>query len=339
MEFRCYSNWDQLPESANALFVKGEKKSIFFSRQWFKNLVSTSLHDDQLMMLACVVEGDKILAILPLMKSTGEYWQSLSNYYTSLYSLLLADRYQQAVFTCLARGLNEIPLQSLRLVPVAEDDPQLHSLCQEMEHCGFDCLRYFRFYNWVHRLQGASFENYMAARPARVRSTIARKQRKLEREHGYTIRLFTDDNLQQAMADYNTLYWASWKASEAFVDFVGGLVNSFSKPGWLRFAILYVDEQPIAGQIWFVAHGKASIFRLAYDEDWKRYSPGSILTRYLMEYVIDTDKVEEIDFLTGNERYKQDWMSERRERWSLGFVKRQEPRGRLSLLFESLGHL
>jgi len=66
---------------------------------------------------------------------------------------------------------------------------------------------------------------------------------------------------------------------------------------------------------------KASIFRLAYDEEWKRYSPGSILTAYLMRHVINIDKVEEIDFLTGNEPYKQDWMTERRERYRVHFIK------------------
>jgi hypothetical protein len=44
-----------------------------------------------------------------------------------------------------------------------------------------------------------------------------------------------------------------------------------------------------------------------------------------MQYVIDIDKVEEIDFLTGNEVYKQDWMSVRRQRWRLLFVKRHKP--------------
>jgi hypothetical protein len=44
-----------------------------------------------------------------------------------------------------------------------------------------------------------------------------------------------------------------------------------------------------------------------------------------MEYVIDTDRVEEIDFLTGNDAYKQDWMSERRERFLLSCVKISAP--------------
>jgi CelD/BcsL family acetyltransferase involved in cellulose biosynthesis len=55
-----------------------------------------------------------------------------------------------------------------------------------------------------------------------------------------------------------------------------------------------------------------------------------------MAYVIDTDKVEEIDFLTGNEAYKQDWMSERRERWGLTCVNRRKPKGRFYLFVESL---
>ena len=108
-------------------------------------------------------------------------------------------------------------------------------------------------------------------------------------------------------------------------------------------AILYAKdsatEKPIAAQVWFVRHGKASIFRLAYDKSWRKYSPGSILTAYLMEYVIDTDKVEEIDFLTGNDAYKQDWMSERRERFVLGCFKSTKPESRFEKITKPLKRL
>lgn len=339
MEFVCFSDWESLPESANALFVKGEKDSIFFSRLWYENLVDTGLKDDESMLLACVVEGDSLLAILPLMKRNGEGWHSLSNNFTSLFSLLLADNNQQEILTCLVQGLSHLPFESLRLYPVAENDRDMNHLQQVMESSGFFCHRNFRFYNWIYRVQGQSFEDYMTARPARLRNTIARKHRKLEREHGYDIRLFTGNGLQQAVADYNAVYKASWKGGEYFGGFVGSLVVSLSEPGWLRLAILYIAGEPAAAQIWFVAHGKASIFRLVYDEAWKAYSPGSILTAYLMEHVIDTDKVKEIDFLTGNEHYKQDWMSERRDRWALVCLNRRKPEGRVHLFVESIKEL
>jgi len=338
MKFVCYSDWDQLPESANALFEQGEKNCIFFSRPWFENL-TTALDDDQAMVLACVVAGKKVLAILPLMKSTGNTWFSLKHRYTTHYSLLLADNDQQQILACLVQGLNQLPLSALLLEPVADNDRRLDGLQQIMETAGFSCERLFRLYNWIYRVQGQSYEDYMAARPAKLRNTISRKKRKLDREHGYEISLFSGDEVPQAMSSYYAVYSASWKANEQYVDFLDGIVEGFSKPGWSRLAILYVNGQPIAAQLWFVLHGKASIFRLAYDEAWKQYSPGSILTSFLMEYVIDVDEVEEIDFLTGNDAYKQEWMSDRRERFALSCVKSVKPAGRVEQFVESVMRL
>jgi hypothetical protein len=197
-----------------------------------------------------------------------------------------------------------------------------------MASVGFNCEPYFRNYNWIYHTRGQSFDEYMSARPSKLRNTILRKQRKLQREHGYEIRLFKDDEVMQAMPDYYTVYSASWKSNEQLVEFVDSVVEGFSTEGWVRLVILYVKGLPVAAQLWFVHNRKASIFRLAYDEAWKKYSTGSILTQYLMEYVIDTDKVKEIDFLTGNDAYKQDWMSERRKRFALCFVRQAKPTGK-----------
>jgi hypothetical protein len=46
--------------------------------------------------------------------------------------------------------------------------------------------------------------------------------------------------------------------------------------------------------------------------------------------------VQEIDFLMGNDAYKQDWMSERRECFALSCVQQEQPAGRLASLTESL---
>ncbi|HEY8908590.1 MAG TPA: GNAT family N-acetyltransferase, partial [Rhodoferax sp.] len=48
-----------------------------------------------------------------------------------------------------------------------------------------------------------------------------------------------------------------------------------------------------------------------------RFSAGSVLTAALMRHVIDVDHVEEVDYLTGDDAYKRDWMSHRRERWGI----------------------
>lgn len=336
MKFVCYSDWDQLPDSANALFKQAEKDSVFFSRPWFESVAAVTLDDDQTMVLACVVAGSKVMVILPLMKSAGNTGYSLKHKYTPFFSLLLAEDAQEQVLACLAQGLSQLPLNGLLLEPVADNDSKLSGLQRAMETAGFSCDHIFRDYNWIYHVQGQSYEEYMAARPAKLRNTISRKTRKLEREHGYDIRLFTGDNVRQAMSDYYLVYCASWKQNEQNVGFIEDFVAPFSRSGWIRLAILYIKGQPVAAQLWFVLHGKASIFRLAYHKAWKQYSPGSILTSFLMQYVIDIDKVEEIDFLTGNDAYKQDWMSERRERFLLSCVKDLRPSGRYELFVESL---
>lgn len=320
MEFVCYDEWNQLPDSADSLFARASKDSIFFSRPWFENLIRNTPDLCRNILLACVVEDGNVLAILPLEKRSGEHWYALTNLYSSLYTLFLDERRPQEVTECLAQGLVKLKFSLLRLDPVAEDDRNLRHFEQAMESLGVSCQRRFRFYNWLHRTRGQFFTEYMQARPARVRNTIARKARKLEREHGYTIRLFSDGDVQQPLEDYGTVYNKSWKANELYGDFIKGLAEQLAAQGWLRLAILYIEGKAAAAQFWFVVGGRASIFKLVYDEDWKQYSPGSILTSYLMEHVIDRDKVSEIDFLTGNDSYKQDWMSERRERYRLSFI-------------------
>jgi len=359
MKFNCYNDLDQLPKSSSTLFDSAEKDSLFFSRQWFENLIATALGDDQKLLFACVIEGDthdgrthdegtdddkRVLAILPLITRDNKEWSSLCHLYSSLYSFLLTDdnqqneqkNDQQKILSCLCEGLKELPFDYLTLEPIAEDDNNINSLQQMMESSGFSCHRHFRFYNWFHQTKGQTFATYMADRPSKVRNTIARKQRKLEREYGYEIQLHTDGDIEQALADYHDIYKVSWKANEQYEGIVQGFTDRASKSGWTRLAILYIENKPVAAHLWFVVHRKASIFRLVYDQDWKHYSPGSILMSYLMEYAIDIDKVEEIDFLTGNDRYKQDWMSERRERKGLTCVKESEPEKKANRLTQAI---
>ncbi len=335
MKFERYSHWNQLPASVDSLFGVAKYDSMFFTREWFETLYAKTFEEGQSLMLASVVNEGKVLALLPL-TGTAERWQSFNHRYTALYSLLMVKENQTEILNCMAEGLSQMPVHSLQLNPVAEDDSNLLDLQQVMKTQGYESHRHFFFYNWFHRTQGQSFDEYMAGRPTQLRNTIARKRRKLEREHAYKIRLFKGDEVQQGLVDYHAAYSASWKAYEQYVALLDALAINLSAPGWTRLAILTIDGNAAAAQLWFVVGGKASIFRLAYDEAWKRYSPGSILTAYLMQYVIDIDKVEEIDFLTGNEPYKQDWMSERRQRWRLLLVKQQVSQSSFSRLITKL---
>lgn len=336
MLFVEYASWEALPAGADELFLSAESDSYFFSRTWFETLTAQVLPAGQQLVLAGVIDAERLVALLPLTFDSGGYLNALTHNYSSLYSLLLlpvvSPGQPETVLDCLVSGLtdfkrNGLRATGLRLAPYAEDDLSMRALADALQRAGIEQHTYFRFYNWVYRVQGDSFEQYMAARPARVRNTIARKQRKLAREQQYHLKLYSGQDVEEGLAAYHRVYKASWKVEEQFSAYVDAMVKNLAGRGWLRLGVLFINDQPAAAQIWFVCHQKAGIFKLAYDEQWKQYSPGSILIGFLMQQVIDNDRVEEIDFLTGNDAYKQDWMSERRQRLGMTCALHQSRAG------------
>ena len=109
MKFVFYSQWNQLPASASKLFAEGEQYSLFCSQIWLETITTHTLSKHQTLQVACVVENENILAILPMVKTSQggqDSLSSLSNNFTTLYSLLIIKNDQQeTILTCLAEGL------------------------------------------------------------------------------------------------------------------------------------------------------------------------------------------------------------------------------------------
>jgi len=51
-----------------------------------------------------------------------------------------------------------------------------------------------------------------------------------------------------------------------------------------------------------------------------------------MRYVIDIDKVACVDYLSGDDAYKKEWMSHRRERWGIMIFNWRTWKGCLKML-------
>ncbi|HOB15148.1 MAG TPA: GNAT family N-acetyltransferase, partial [Novosphingobium sp.] len=95
--------------------------------------------------------------------------------------------------------------------------------------------------------------------------------------------------------------------------------------GRLRMAIARADGAAVAAQFWTVEHGTAFIHKLAHTEASKPLSPGTTLSAALFEQVIDRDKVSLVDFGTGNDGYKRDWMEQVRPRFRIEAFRPESP--------------
>ena len=99
--------------------------------------------------------------------------------------------------------------------------------------------------------------------------------------------------------------------------------------------MLTVNKVPAAAQFWIVRNKTAYIFKVAYDEAFTNLSVGAVALFKMFEHVMDVDKVKFIDFLTGDEGYKRDWMDESREMVGLVAYNMRTPKG---LAFGTANH-
>lgn len=340
MRVERFASFAGLPESYRQLSSEAGQSSFDQTIEWFETLAQTlSGNGIEPQWLGVVSNtSDAPLALLPLLRQPGAAMPglgtalaSLSNYYTAHFRPIVAQQADPAAIgAVLGEYLRDVATDWhwLDFNPIDADDEIFRSLSAALSGRGYYSQSYFRFGNWVLDVAGRSFDDYFAGLPSRVRNTANRKERKLHKETSTEIVICkSEQEVDSAVADYWKVYEVSWKQAEPHPDFVTSMVRQFAAKGWLRLGVARVDGVPAAAQIWFVKDGTASIFKLAYDPQFARYSIGSTVTKTLMREALDEDKVRLVDYLCGDDSYKKDWMSERRVRSGLRIFRLGKPLG------------
>jgi len=166
--------------------------------------------------------------------------------------------------------------------------------------------------NWVHDISG-TYVDYLQTRPKKLRNTINRKSKRLLTMPNVELTIHDGSvNLDQIISDYIAVYDKSWKVQEPHPLFIPELIKALAIRGQIRLGLLKMDGIPIAVHFWIVKHHRAYIYKLAHDAAYDRYSPGTVLMAEMIKNAIDKDLVKTLDFLSGDDKYKKDWMDERR---------------------------
>ena len=254
--------------------------------------------------------------------SNARALSAMSNYYSGLFEPIVdgaGPDGDDAIRALVEFVANERPRwDAIDFHPLDHDAVSFSTLHRTLRRAGFAVQPYFCFGNWYLEVDGRSHAEYFSSLQSRTRNTVQRRTRRLEREGNAEIRIVTDlADVDAAMDAYERVYNSSWKKPEPYGAFIRDFARSAAEYGWLRLGLAYINGEPAAAQIWFVMDGTAYIFKLAYDERFVDLSIGSILTNTLMKHVIDCDRVRVVDYLSGDDSYKRDWMSHRRERWGL----------------------
>lgn len=330
-----------LTESISEKLTTRSKQTNFFSTlAWYKNFVDTVIEEESLQYRFLIAEkSSKIHVILPVkFSTTGSGCRqlfSLSNYYSPIFQIYY-DRSPNSTGVTLHsffKALKTGPVRwdILELRPLSQED---HSfISQQLEKANVPFVPFFCFGNWYLEVNHRSFDEYFSDLCSRVKNTVNRKIRQFEKLEGSKIEIISSlTDLDSAINLYEKIYCSSWKTEESYPEFIRGLVKMAGNQGCLRLGIAYLNDIAIAAQIWIVTDNTAYIFKLAYIEEYKKNSAGSILTAKLLRHVIDIDKVDVVDFLSGDDPYKKEWMSHRRERWGLIAYNTTSSRGKYEMI-------
>jgi len=261
-----------------------------------------------------IAEGDGRVAALPLLREAGGRLAGLGNWY----SFWQGPLGETALLPDIARSLAG-RAHAISLSHLSEDAAA--SLASAFRRAGWITFGAPCDRNHVVFLKGRSFAEYWAARPGRLRETVRRKGRK-----GLVSLTISDCFDAAAWSAYESIYARSWKPEEGSPAFLRAFAEAESAAGRLRLGIAEIEGKAVAAQFWTVEAGTAFIHKLAHDEEAKAHSPGTLLSAALFEHVIDRDRVELIDFGTGDDPYKRDWMEDVRIRHAVTAYRPQNPR-------------
>jgi hypothetical protein len=339
----AYRALAQAPPEVRRLLSGAESTSFDLGSSWFENLASTVYASHPGVRFYVLFVNGKPVIVLPIvLEKRGRTYDvtPMANYYSGLYAPIIGEGVSASQLAILIRHVARDfkPVSSWRMSPMDVAGNAFAQVEEALQISGWCTFRFYCFGNWFLTVDG-NWPDYFAHREGALRSTIKRMGKKFAADGGRLESVSGGDALEKAINAYATVYASSWKVAEPFTEFVPGLIRVAAQRGWLRLGIAWLKDEPIAAQIWIVNNGKASVYKLAYHQQFKAYAPGTLLTAKLMQHVFEADSVSEVDYMIGDDAYKKSWMNERRERWGIIAFNPKSLVGALGLLRELASRL
>lgn len=337
MEIQTYDNFSALPADAQALAEQYRETNPFVCDIWLQKFEQYLIGKDEEVLYATAMNADTCETLFPLLvcrtsKLRVTKIRSMTNFYTTVFTPLFrtADAYQKASGLLADYLLAKYPhVVMFEFEPVRDAHP-LQLLAQGYSNRGSGVWRtYHKHINRYEAVLGDDFNDYLKRRPSQLRNTIRRKNKLLGKETDSELNIYaTADEIAQHYSAFRLIYEESWKEEESHPDFIGDVLTNLASVGIAKLAVLSVDGEPAAAQIWFKIGGGWGVFKLAYRPKYKRYSVGTLLTAGVIEGLLCDRKTTEIDFFSGDDSYKRDWVVSQREHVGIELLNTKTLTGR-----------
>jgi hypothetical protein len=321
------SELPSLRQDWNSLASKFRRYRPWLCFEWFELCMKFSEKTEEPLILIIFKDG-KIDSIAP-------FWVKVEKYKgaAKVRKIELIGNAQSAIRMCIFGSDNEEDLRErttaifkflkstyrkwdiIELDRIPTENGVYDCFLKSLGDIGLPWRGYFCEGSWYLDSIDYSFDEYYRRLPQKIRKDIEYCNRRLKRDGETRFSIVRDKG---KVEEYTTYYYKvrekSWKAPEKGKEFIVDFARKCAEAGWLRMAALFFRGTPIAAQRWLVLDGTAFVWSILHDEEYKKYSPGKVLTAHILDSVMSEHKISEIDFMGGDDPYKRDWAPKRRER-------------------------
>jgi CelD/BcsL family acetyltransferase involved in cellulose biosynthesis len=244
------------------------------------------------------------------------------NMYSPIYCPLIADIDPSPVFDYVVQKvLPDIDWSLFRALDLPDELPGVQEMLTALQKAGYPTFPEKGDGIWIFDQPGVTSSEYFKQLPTHRRADLRRYPRKLAEIGELRYRIVRGDDLQETdILAYQAVYARSWKEPEFAPAFHPELMRAAAERGWLRLSLLYLDERPIASQFWLCRQARGYPLQMAYDEEFRAYSPGTLLSWRMIEQLMDEEGMEFINYGGGGEKhhsYKKWWTNQWRPSCSL----------------------
>ncbi len=315
--------------------VVGEEAG-FHRRAWFDMLARHCFSGQRVMIPEARIGSANVSLLLVEEK---DRLSSLSNYYSFSYAPIFEgiEKPEQCekLTTQIAADLR-LSQGRISLYPLIDDDDGMPDMLrQAFAEAGWIAILTLEGSNHIIDVNGRNFAAYWKTRPGALRSLIKRKGAMMR---GYEFAIWHTIN-DTVWNDYRTVYETSWKNAEPYPAMVRAIAEEAVSRGALRMAFLRKQGIPVAAQLWTIEGETACIHKIAHDTSEDTRSPGTLLSHHMFAHMIDIEKVSRIDYGTGDNAYKRDWMERARPMLRLDCFNPSRPRQWLPALKTRISQL
>jgi CelD/BcsL family acetyltransferase involved in cellulose biosynthesis len=315
----------------NKLTLNAPYQLPMLSHAWVASFLEHRLTHDQSWRCFFAYDDSELVGVLPVVihppriVSAGRPklippndWHTISVDF-----LVEKGREKDAITSLLTALSQEVPDRFvLKLSRLPEESPTLATLSTRWNNTRiireFDGLGSFI---WLEK----DFEHYQSILNAKFKRNLRSRTKSLYKLPGVEISLLkgsTDVDLMDSFIEIEASgrkgHGGAIALDPTLVSFYRSLSKRLADLGWLYWHVLKAEGKIIAVNMVFQMEQRYIVFKMCYDENYRKYSPGSILVYNLVEHVYNSSAVREIDFLSDLHWHDQ-WKMKKRRYYNLYF--------------------